>query len=332
MQFENATVEKIIAHRVGNKIREEPLTLSSKDSIVDQNLSSILLSSYLRNISSEKNQYTFHHENDLNLNEARHHINQYFSGLIDFLDLSKKMAVHLHEKSSHPNIKAGDFLIILFNNIKHQEHNLRAIGLFKSDVIDSYITINEKQGNLAVTANSGINPNLIDKGALVFEKNLDVFAIDRLSNRTKFWTDDFLQIKKYADQTTSSKIITYASAKIAEAIGDPIIQQKYSEKIIDLCNTEAEFDFTLLKDQSQNFITDNELKSILSSTEKRFGVDLSNSISAPSNSIKKTMKRVASHINIGFGLKLLLPDNKKCTKITHNQSADGEITFNIKVI
>jgi hypothetical protein len=331
MNFELAHVEKLIAHRVGNKIRDEGIKLSFTESSVNSDLSSVLLSSYLKSIALEKNECQFYHEDDLNLNEARHYVNQYFTGNIDFLEFSYKIANHLYEKSLHPNIKTGDLLVILFSNIKLDDKYLRAIGLFKSEIIDNYITVKENDSSLNVDLNTGINPSLIDKGALIFEKYFNIFAVDRLRSRTKFWTDDFLKIKKSADPTTSGKVISYISTKIAESIDNPIERRRYGEHLLELCESGSALDLSLLKDQSEPFISDQNFSTILSTTQRKFGLASIEEISTSSNIVSKSLERAVSQIDAGFGVKLMIPGKMKCTDIKCNKEETGDITFIIRV-
>jgi hypothetical protein len=131
MDLTTSTVDKLIVHRVGNKLRDESLKLSGTESPVNEELSSLLLGGYLKGIASETNEYYFHHETDLALNETRFYVRQYFEGETDFIETSRRLATHLYENSLHPNIRQGDLLVIQFDGIAFNNQKRRALGIFK---------------------------------------------------------------------------------------------------------------------------------------------------------------------------------------------------------
>lgn len=331
MDLSSSLVHKLIVHRIGNKLRDEELKLSSSESPVNDDLSNLILGGYLQGISSEKNEYRFHHETDLALNETRHYIGQYFRRETDFVEMSRRLAIQLYENSLHPNIRQGDLLIILFDGIVFNNKKRRALGVFKSEVMDDYLTITDSGDNLRVESSNGINPNLIDKGALILEDEDVVFALDRFGNKTKFWIDDFLKVQKSADASTCTKMMTFIAGRVAEAISDPLNRQRYSESIASLCENSESLDVNALAETSRSFIDTDTYQATMSQAHRRFGLSPSDDISAPSTRIAKGLARKVSKLDLLHGVGLLLPDGLHLSDVQIDDAPNNELVFTIRI-
>ncbi|MDO8990055.1 MAG: nucleoid-associated protein [Sideroxyarcus sp.] len=331
MDLTASSVQQLVVHRIGNKLRDEILKLSNSESPVNEELSGLLLGGYLHGISSDKNEFHFHHETDLALNETRFYVGQYFSGKIDFLEASRRLATHLYENSLHPNIRQGDLLVILFEGISFNNRTQRALGIFKSEVLDNYLTVADENGSLSVIPSVGINPNLIDKGALILEHEDIVFALDRFGNKTKFWIDDFLKVKKSADAATCSKMLSFIAGKVAEAIQDPLQRQRYSESIATLCESNDQLDIATLADASRDFVEPEAYEATLSKAHRRFGLSDSENISANSTKISKSLTKRLSKLELRHGISLLLPEGINLSDVQVVEGPDNELIFTIRM-
>jgi hypothetical protein len=331
MDLAASTVTRLAVHRIGNKLRDESLKLSNSESPITEELSTLILGGYLKGISSEKNEYFFHHETDLSLNETRFYAGQFFRDDINFCEASRRLATHLYENSLHPNIRQGDLLVILFDGITYKNRKQRAIGLFKSEVMDSYLTITDSGEALNVVPSFGINPNLIDKGALIFEYEDVVFAVDRFGNKTKFWLDDFLKVKKSADNTTCCKMMSFIAGKVAEAIQDPLDRLRYGESISALCESNENLDAESLSVASKAYIDPNSYQATVSQAQRRFGLSETDNISAPSTKINKNLAKKISKIELQHGIGLLLPSGIKLSDISVIEGPDNELVFTLRL-
>jgi hypothetical protein len=331
MDLTASTVNGLIVHRIGNKLRDETLKLSKSESPVNEELSALILGGYLKGISAETNQYYFHHETDLALNETRFYASQYFRNEIDFVEVSRRLATHLYENSLHPNIREGDLLVILFDGISYDNRMQRALGIFKSEVMDNYLTITDGGDTLSVTPSVGINPNLIDKGALILEDGDVVFAVDRFGNKTKFWLDDFLKVRKSADPVTCSRMMSFIAGKVAEAIHDPLDRTRYGESIAALCESNENLTAETLAAASQDFVDENAYGAAISKAQRRFGIASLDSVSAPSTKINKNLTKKISKLELRHGISLLIPGNVKLSDVQVTEGANGEMTFTIRV-
>lgn len=331
MDLTASTVDQLYVHRIGNKLREEALKLSNAESPVTEELSGLILRGYLKGIASDRNEFNFHHETDLALNEARFYVGQYFRGEIDFAEASRRLATHLYENSLHPNIRQGDFLVIQFDGIVHNNRRQRALGLFKSEVLDNYLTINDGGDTLKVVPSVGINPNLIDKGALILEFDDIVFALDHFGNKTKFWLDDFLKVKKSADSSTCSKMMSFIAGKVAESIENPLERLRYNESISALCENNENLNADALAKASEIFVDHDLYQAAITQAERRFGLEAFDGISAPSAAINKSLTKQISKLALGHDISLLLPSNMKLTGFNVDHGPDNEFVLTLRL-
>ena len=103
--FEDINLDRIVVHSVGNKHLEEDLKLSKSEvNIDDDDVSDILLQYFLTAFNKEEF-YNFQHDSSLNMNEVYSYASEYFENNDNFYDQSTNIAVHLYEKSNHPNIR-----------------------------------------------------------------------------------------------------------------------------------------------------------------------------------------------------------------------------------
>lgn len=329
LDLSEASVGNLFVHRVGNKLREEPLVLSDTASPVTDELSAMLLQGYLKGIVSERNEYYFHHETDLTLNETRFYANQFFRGEVDFSGVAQRFATHLYENSLHPNIRRGDLLVILFQDITYKSRKQNAIGLFKSEELESYFTVTEGAGTLKLSSSVGINPNLIDKGALIFEQGDVVLAVDRFGKRTKFWLDDFLKVKKYADASTCGKIMSFIAGKIAGTIENPVERNRYQESIEDLCSSNESITAKTLAAASKDYIDATFYDATVVQAQRKFGVDELGEAAAPSQALQRALSRKISKLNLGYDVSLLLPPEMKLRDFKVTKEANGELVISL---
>lgn len=331
MDVTAATVTRLAVHRVGNKLHEEGLVMSASESPVSDDVASLIVGGYLRKMLSNKNAYHFHHEVDIDLNEARCYASQYFLGTVDFLEMSRRFAARLYENSTHPNIRSGEFLVVLFSGLRDGERDLRAIGLFKSELLNSYLAINEDHGSLNIVHGAGINPNTIDKGAIIVEDSYDVFALDRAGSKTKFWVDDFLKAKKTADPGTSAKVMSYISAAVAETIQEPVKKQQYGELVAELLKDKETASVDALAQAAHEYIEQDAYESTVEEAKTHFGLESMESVSAPSAVICRNLERKTSRLSLGYGVSLVVPTEVKLLDFQANEGAGGEIVFTVQV-
>lgn len=308
MEISESTVHSVILHQVGNRLKEEPLTLADECFAITEGISNVILGGYLRGIVNNKNQYQLTHESDMALNDVAHHVSNFFSRTTSFIELSKNLAAHLYKSTHHPNIAAGDLFVILFNKLKIDGIYKSAIGIYKSESKQQYISTRTEGKKLRLEISNGINPDLIDKGALIVEGSDFIYAIDRLSSRTKYWLDDFLSVKQIPNESTKAAVAGDLIGKICENVDNPIARQEFCHEVMALCSNQDEVLGNEIKAISEKYtpadIWDSEFDKII----ERKGLIASHEISVSAKSLEAKIKKVLRRVDLAHDISLIIPD------------------------
>ena len=200
-----ATIEKIVLHKVGNKLQDENIRFSQSELNLDESIKN-LLSTYFFTPFKTDEYYNLYHETDINLNEVYSFVSQIFENPETLYDQSISLAKHLYEQSVHPKVKAGEFYVTYLKDCIIDGETVDAIGLFKSESKETFLKIYPTENSFAIGSDDGININKLDKGCLIFntekEKGFVVATVDNLSKGADatYWIDDFLKVMAREDK------------------------------------------------------------------------------------------------------------------------------------
>jgi len=309
MEIGEAVVRSVIVHQVGNRLREEPLVMVDQCFSITESISNLILSGYLRGIVNDKNLHLLTHENDMSLNDVVHHTSSFFSENISFVELSQRIATHLYRSTHHPNIAAGDLFVVLFDKVRLGGEYRSAIGVYKSESKHQYISAKTEGGSHQLEAMTGINPDLIDKGALITKGSDSVYALDRLSNRTKYWLEDFLQAKQIPDEKTKSAIAVGLVEKIRENIENPNARQEFGREVMALCSENDEILGSELKQISERYVPGDVWDVELERVSERKGLVKIEDMSIPVKKFETKLKKTLSRVDLGRDIVLAIPSS-----------------------
>lgn len=203
--LEDAQIIAAAIHRVGNKSEDEGCVFSRQELLLDDSLKQILANYFLTPFKSEE-YHNFFHETDLEMNEVYAYASRIFDNPDNLFEESVHIAKHLYDKSEHPNIKAGDFYTVYFEDCYVDGETVEAIGLFKSENKDTFLRVSNEGGEFQLESLLGINIKKLDNGCLIFNKEREngylVSAIDNTnrSSEAQYWMDDFLHIRQREDE------------------------------------------------------------------------------------------------------------------------------------
>ncbi len=197
-----ASIPKLIIHKIGNKFNDTRNVFSEKPVVFDENSYNLMLPYLLKPFGNLTESFRFNHHADINLNE----INVYCKGIFNdeefFVDTSKNILMHLFEQSNSAQIKTGDVLIVLFEDVEYNNIFTSAIGIYKIENKSNFFQTYMEGDSLDVMVQQGINTKKIDKGCLVVNYSDDegyvVLSVDNNNYDAQYWTKNFLNIK-YAD-------------------------------------------------------------------------------------------------------------------------------------
>lgn len=199
------TLENIVLHKIGNKLRDEGISFSNSSIQVNESINKLLLHYFLSSFKSEE-YFNFFHNIDINMNEVFVCVGKIFDNPQSLYEQSKNISKHLYEQSTHPQIKSGEFYVVHFTNCIIDGKTVDAIGLFKSENKDTFLKINISDNNFDIESEKGVNVNKLDKGCLIFntekENGYIVTVVDNTNKKieAKYWIDDFLHITQRKDE------------------------------------------------------------------------------------------------------------------------------------
>ena len=218
IRFTSATITGLVLAKVGHPQREEPLQTSKEVFSVDEADQEVLSALFLkpfRNLGGHR----FHHHAALTQHEMHNASHDVFADPAQLLDRGQAIAARLYAKSNHPNIKSGDLCIALMEDIEVDGESRRALCLLKSESVVPFLSISTEDGDLRLSTEHGINPEKIDKGALILdhqgEKGHYVLLFDRSGADSRFWVRDFLAVTPVADAASLTK--KYADLAVSVA-------------------------------------------------------------------------------------------------------------------
>lgn len=101
---------------------------------------------------------------------------------------ANNLARHLYEQSIHPNIKIGEFYVVLLEGCEIDGEETSAIGLFKSEVMETVLTVKMEKNRLVLSPEMGMSLKKLEKGCIVFnvdkENGYKVAVVDNTSSKT----------------------------------------------------------------------------------------------------------------------------------------------------
>lgn len=201
---EDALIEEVSLHRVGNKSADDGCIYSKHSLMLNDTLRGLLSRYFLPPFKSEE-YFHFYHDTNLNLNEVYTYVTEIFNNPDNLHDQSINLAKHLYDKSEHPNIKAGDFYTVYFDSVYLDGEEVNAVGLFKSENKDTFLRVLAENSEFTLQSEQGINIKKLDKGCLILNTEREqgyVCAVIDNTNRNmeaQYWIEDFLHVTQRQD-------------------------------------------------------------------------------------------------------------------------------------
>ena len=165
----NTHIETLAIHRVGNKSRNEAIFLSEQPFNLNDEIVPLVKEYFFKPFrEKEENYYQFAHEVDLDYNDMFKYATEIFDNPANLQEISKRITTHLFEQSNHPHIKNGEVYVTYLTNLSIDNNVVDAIGIFKSELQADFLQFEEKDSNLEMILQQGINLSKLDKGCLIF--------------------------------------------------------------------------------------------------------------------------------------------------------------------
>ncbi len=246
LDYSSCKLKKVSVHHTGNITNGEALHLSkSPVELNDDKLETLLQQFFLFPFTNpEFYAFTFTNE-DVTLNPVYNFAADMFDNARKFHSGTINIAKHLYELSTHPQIKSGDLFVAYFSDIAIENELTDAIGIFKSENRQEFLKPSHGD-EFNIEYDDGISVEKLDKGCLIFNDNREggfrICIVDKANKSTeaRFWKEDFLMLKAYADDYHQTKnFLNIAKNYVSKQFAEEFEVTKTDQ--IDLLNKSVEY-------------------------------------------------------------------------------------------
>lgn len=305
--FVQTYLKDIVIHRVGNKFISEECVFAKHSSTLDEQVKLLLTHFFLRSFNSN-DLYQFTNEVNLDLNVVYSCIKSIFENPVSIYEQSLNVAKYLYSKSVHPNIKGGEFFICYFKDCNFENSLIDAIGIFKTEVKDTFLEVEQLSEEVILYEKHGININKLDKGCIVFnineENGYSLLVVDNInkSNSARYWKDDFLSAKILQDDFYKTKYLLDLTKKFVKSEEFLESFENKKNKDVEILNKSSNyfkeneefyletFEEEVLKDESTISLFKNfERKNNIDNLPQEFKIS-QNAVNKKASSLIKTLK------------------------------------------
>lgn len=319
LNFTQITFKSLALHRVGNKLREEGILIADDlYNISDETLRTILLDYFLSPFKTSDEFFKFSHDTKLELNEVFNYCQQIFADAGTLFAQSVNISKHLYNQSTHPKVRSGEFYVAYFSDCVLDDEIVDAIGIFKSENKDTYLKSIERNNEVIINYESGINVRKLDKGCLIFNTATDdgyrMLVVDKQSkgsNEAQYWRDDFLGAERVHDRAfTTQNYIQLCSAFCDEI--SPEMEGKKEEVLFmsKSINYFAEHDNFDVEDFAENVLEEGsrivEFKKFKEQYESEMGLEQPDIFQISQPMVKLMKRKFKNLIQLDTGIELKL--------------------------
>lgn len=244
IDFTGVKLKNIVTHFVGNKLRDEGLTISSSELTLDSDTLPYLIKYFTSSFQGDEF-FNFTNPTELGLNTVYTLVSRILSDPNTFYENSVELSKHLYEASTHPKVSGGEFHICLFQDLFLNGEQSTAIGIFKTESKDVFLKFQHEKSNYSIQHEKGVNIGRLDKGCIIFDIDaaygFKVCIVDaNKSNDTQYWKDRFLGITPSSDSYHFTKnFLSITKDFVTKQLSEDFEVSK-TEKI-DLLNRSVEY-------------------------------------------------------------------------------------------
>lgn len=244
--FSNVTLENLIIHKVGNKLRDEGVFVSPSEYVMkDGNIEELLLKYFLSPFK-DKALYKFSHESGIDFNEIYNSVSNIFSNRDSFYDESVNILNHLYQVSSHPQIRGGEFYMVHFADCIINDQRTDAVGIFKTEKKGTYLKITKYANEFMVGSEKCIDVKKLDKGCIIFNTNrpdgyrIAIVDTAKKGDEATYWKEDFLKLSNVQDSYFHTENCLNVCKDFIENIYGEVYQADRKDKVV-LMNEAIEY-------------------------------------------------------------------------------------------
>jgi len=311
-----ATISKFIIHKVGNKFNSATNIFSENLITFDEESYELMKPYLLKPFGNVTESFRFNHHANIELNELNNYSAEIFKDESTFIENSKHIVNHLFEQSNSAQIKIGDVIIALFEDIEYNEIVTQAIGVFKiENKINFFQTFMEKD-SLDVFVQKGISTKKLDKGCLIINstdaEGKVVLSVDTNNYDAQYWLNNFLNVK-YADDNNQH---TQNYIEMCKDFSDEIIKEdfgvheksKFLAKTVDFFKENESININDFKEAI--FEENDDRKALFDDYKKQFETEndvlVRNQFAVSDVVLKKQKQKIKTEIKLDTNIQIKL--------------------------
>lgn len=312
----NTQIETLSIHKIGNKSHQEGVLMSEEETKLNNEITPLLKEYFFKPFrDKEENYYQFSHEVDLEYNEMFQFAQEVFNAPDRIHEVSKKIARHLYDQSSHPHIKNGELYVCYLSDVSIDNQKVDAIGIFKSEIKSDFLQFEKKESYLELILQQGINLTKLDKGCIIFNHNSEdgykILSVDQNRYDARYWLENFLNVDIFQDENFNTKKYLKFIQDFSKDVILPAEDKKeeviFANKALNYFASNDEF-------QEQNFINeviDNpdlqaEFKHYKADQAPKYSIEDLSSFSISNSAVSDARKKFKSIINLDTNVQIKL--------------------------
>ncbi|RXP57893.1 nucleoid-associated protein [Lutibacter sp. HS1-25] len=311
-----AAISKFIIHKVGNKFNSATNIFSENVITFDEESYELMKPFLLKSFGNLTESYRFNHHSNVELNEINNYTSQIFQDNESFVEVSKNIVKHLFEQSNSAQIKTGDVIIALFEDIEFKEVVTQAVGIFKIENKLNFFQTYTENNSLDIFVQSGISTRKLDKGCLIINSSdaegRAVLSIDTNNYDAQYWIKNFLSVK-LADDSNQH---TQNYLEMCKDFSDEIIKEdfgmqeksKFLAKTVDFFKENEDVNIESFKEEV--FEENNDYKSMFDDYKKQYeelnDVFVRNQFAISDAVVKKQKQKLKTEIKLDTNIQIKL--------------------------
>lgn len=323
LDVSSARVVRCVVHRIGNRLREEGCELSQQEVRGTSELHGTLLRHYLAPLAKTGEEFELYHESDISLNAVHQFSSRIFAENDEFISLTQNLAKQLYAASTHSSVAAGEFIAILFQDVRIEGDSQLALGLYKIEQRETFLDVERTSDSLNLIELSGIPVSNIQKGALIIENSLGVFFKESGGQQTKYWAEAFLKARPRQTQKSTAKLAAQFVKQVCSRINAEA-GMSLRRDLVDVFSANETLNYRDVEEVSQRYLDKEEVSRLTHQLEDQSGFSSLTTSAIDSAMLSRHTRNVLRQYPLGDGIGITITDPKaRINKCTINKTAGG---------
>lgn len=323
LDISSARVVRCVVHRVGNRLREEGCELSQQEVRGTAQLHGTLLRHYLAPLAKTGEEFELYHESDIALNAVRQFSSRVISEADDFIILTQNIAKQLYAVSTHPSIAAGEFIAILFHDVRVDGDPQFALGLYKIEQRETFLDVERTSNSLNLIELSGIPVSNIQKGALIIGGSFEVLVKESSGQQTKYWAEAFLKARPRQTDKSTAKLAAQFVKQVCSRI-DVEAGMSLRRDLVDVFSANEALNYRHVEEVSERYLDRDEVSRLTHQLEAQSGFSSLATSAIDSAMLARQAKNVLRQYPLGDGIGIIISNPKaRLDKCTISKTAHG---------